>query len=412
MAALLLISVRLARAVLGKYFALVAVEVPRRVRLVRPALRRPLKRVTGIFIVRSKKISTDEAVRSNAEVFFLSGVKTIMTWINPFHDYEPPSDPEVSPRGVKRPFETSGEQPSANAGEARSPALASRQPLIQYWAFRFTGSKIPSTEHLLAAFNQEWIVAYGFQLEAGEKNKVLHYQGSFEVEPRKRFDQLNEYFRQHFPELIFDNKRDYLQKCRSKAADRYGMKEETRVRGPWYKGLKFEQIAKETVYKVEIELRPWQKRICEILNGAKSDRHIWWFWEPHGGLGKSTFQKWLYQEYEGVLALSGKASDMKNGVVEYHEKMKAYPKLILVNLPKTFNADYFSATGAEEVKDMFFYSPKFHGGMVWGRNPTMLCFANCEPPCYESMAADRWRIIRLPDGAGKDTEVFKETWDE
>ena len=331
-------------------------------------------------------------------------------WISLPPKSDPVADPAMSPRGAKRPLSPSGSSRPANTGEASITGVSSRQPLVQYWSFRFTGSKISKFEDLLEAFTQDWIVEYGFQLERGEKNGVLHYQGAFEVEPRKRFCQLDEYFRGLFPELIFDGK-DYLQRSRSCAADRYAMKEETRVGGPWYFGRRFDEIAKETVYKIDIELRQWQMNIVELIRGPNSDRYIYWFWEPFGGLGKTTFQKWLFQEFDRVVVLSGKASDMKNGIVEYHEKQKAYPKIVLINIPKTFNADYFSAPGTEEIKDMFFYSPKFHGGMVWGPPPIVLIFANCVPPCFTDMAKDRWRIYRLPDGQAKDVaEVFEEDW--
>ncbi len=136
-----------------------------------------------------------------------------------------------------------------------------RQPLIQYWSFRFTGSKITSDVQLEETLKTaQFIKEYGYQLEKGGKNGVLHYQGAFECEPRQRFERLNTFFQDVFPELIFDG-RDYLQKSKSKAADRYAMKEETRERGPWFKGDRFIEIAKDTVFKIEINLRWWQLKI-------------------------------------------------------------------------------------------------------------------------------------------------------
>lgn len=296
--------------------------------------------------------------------------------------------------------------PSAETVAGKASLPATRQPLIQYWKFRFTGSKIHSDESLQIALEVEWVKYYGFQLE---KASIEHYQGTFEVEPRKRFSEIGPYFQSIFPELKFDG-RDYLQKQDSKAAERYCMKENTRVRGPWWKGDKYDEIAKETVYRINIELRFWQQRIVKILDGPSDDRKIWWFYEPYGGLGKTTFQKWIYQNYENVLVLGGKAADMKNGIVEYEKVNKCLPKLILINIPKTFNMDYFSPSGTEEVKDMFFYSGKYEGGMVHGRPPKVLIFANAKPIDTESMAADRWRIVRLPDGPARETKVVELDW--
>lgn len=298
-----------------------------------------------------------------------------------------------------------------------STSTEGRGKLAEFWAFRFTGSKIPTQGALKNALEQIWIIEYGYQEEKGEFRGTLHYQGCLRVEPRKRFTTLQKHFNSYFPELIFDG-RDYLEPSKSEAANKYGLKEKTRVNGPWFKGEKFEKIAEETVFKIDIILRPWQRKIIPILNAKPDDRDIWWFWEPYGGLGKTVFQKWIYQEYEGVIILGGKADNMKNGVVRYKEAKGEYPKIVLINLPKTFEHKYFSATGVEEVKDMFFFSGKYGSkeekeAMVFGRPPTILIFSNEEPRCMEELAADRWIIVRLPDGKAKLTDkVRKQDWSD
>jgi len=55
-----------------------------------------------------------------------------------------------------------------------------------------------------------------------------------------------------------------------------------------------------------------------------------------------------------------------------------------------------SYTGMEEIKDMFFYSGKYEGGMVCGRNPHVMVFAN-EPPDYDKMSANRWKVTEIVD---------------
>jgi len=292
----------------------------------------------------------------------------------------------------------------------------SQGKLAQFWAFRFTASKISSPEAICECLDENWITGYGFQMERGEKRqRVEHYQGTFEVNPRKRFKTLEGHFRTTFPELKFDG-RDYLQPSKSQAANAYGMKEKTRIKGPWFKGDRYSDVAKETVYKVELEIKPWiDKIIRDILDAPPNDRHIWWFWEPKCGLGKTTFQKWIYQNYKGVTVSGGKAHDMKNGVVRYRDAHGELPKIVIINMPKTFKMEYFSAQGVEEVKDMFFFSGKFGGKNenleVCGRPPIMLIFANEPPPNVNELAADRWQIVRLPDGKGKDVKVVQQNWE-
>ncbi len=307
------------------------------------------------------------------------------------------------------------------------PPPSKRQRLCQYWKFRFTGYKVDqkSLQDLL----DEIAIAYGYQEEQGTgKYKVKHFQGTFDVGPsRMRWSQLEKKFQDITLEKLEFPVKDYLEKSESAAAKRYCMKLETRINGPWFKGVEYEDLyeeikkEEEPEYRIDIELRQWQQKIkYHILDVESNARDIWWLWEPYGGLGKTTFQKWIFQEYNEVIVLGGKAADMKNGVIEYLESQRTkdapfkpkYPKMIILNLPMTFNVEYFSPSGVEEVKDMFFYSGKYKGGMVWGPPPTVMIFANCRPPKIDEMAKDRWRIRRLPDGPGKDCELDEQDWSD
>lgn len=148
-------------------------------------------------------------------------------------------------------------------------------------------------------------------------------------------------------------------------------------------------------YTVEIEnFKDWQLEIIDIINQEPDSRSIHWFWEENGGIGKTTFQKYIYTHYPNTIVCGGKAADMKHCVVDYLDKNKNLPKIILMNLPKTQELNYFSYTGVEEVKDMFFHSGKYEGGMVCGENPHVLIFAN-EPPRKDNMALDRWFIKHI-----------------
>lgn len=288
-----------------------------------------------------------------------------------------------------------------------------KQRLCQYWHFRFTACKVDQKD--LKTLLDEIAEAYGFQKEKGKKNGVEHYQGTFDVgASRTRWSQLEAKFQKIAKEPLLFPKCDYLEKSESKAADRYAMKEDTRMDGPWWKGVQFEEIAEETVYRVEIEIRPWEQRIIDrVLDVSADDRKIWWFWEPYGGLGKTTFQKWIFQGYKNVIVLGGKAADMKMGVINYLETNEGvYPEIVIINIPKTFDMVYFSPAGTEEVKDMFFFSGKYKGGMAFGRPPKMLIFANQPAPDDECMAKDRWVSIRLPDGKACETEIHTEQWED
>ena len=148
------------------------------------------------------------------------------------------------------------------------------------------------------------------------------------------------------------------------------------------------------LYKCEIKcLYDWQQRIVDLLNTEPDDRTINWYWEAEGCTGKTTFQKYVFGRFEGVVVLSGKGSDMKNGVMEYYKATQSLPKIVIINIPRC-NRRFVSWGGLEEIKDMFFYSPKYEGGMICGKSPHVICFAN-SPPDEELLSADRWNIVEI-----------------
>lgn len=152
----------------------------------------------------------------------------------------------------------------------------------------------------------------------------------------------------------------------------------------------------EPKYVEEIEeLYDWQKEIMEMIDQPPHKRHLYWYWEPHGCAGKTTFQKYLHSHRNDVIVLSGKASDMKNGVIQYKETNKKVPKIVLINIPKS-SASFVSYTGLEEIKDMFFYSGKYEGGMVNEARPHVLIFAN-EPPDESKMTNKHFVVKTLHD---------------
>lgn len=137
----------------------------------------------------------------------------------------------------------------------------------------------------------------------------------------------------------------------------------------------------------------WEKHILNIIATEPDDRTIYWFWSRNGGTGKTSFCKYL-SVHHSAIALSGKASDMRNGVIDYVKTNGHTPELILIPIPRSFNTDYLSYEGIENIKDMYFYSGKYEGGMVCGNCPHVIVFAN-EEPDVEKMSRDRWRVFEI-----------------
>lgn len=150
-------------------------------------------------------------------------------------------------------------------------------------------------------------------------------------------------------------------------------------------------------FSISLDLYEWEKRICDKLDKIPNNRDIWVVVGKNGGEGKTTFQKWLCLNYPHCICLSGKASDMKHCIVEYKKTNKCVPKIILINVPRS-NIEFVSFTGIEEIKDMFFYSGKYEGGMINDRHPHVIIFCNeILDPEGDKMSKDRWHYMDITE---------------
>ena len=187
-----------------------------------------------------------------------------------------------------------------------------------------------------------------------------HLQGFFKLLVKNR------------PMTVLKNiKRCHWEKCKGSDDDniRYCKKD-----GNFYY---FNINEKEKFIQVIDNLYDWEVDLLKIFNGDKDDRTIHWVYGPSGGNGKTTFQKYCFTHLDDCIVLGGKDADMKNGVVQYVEKNKKFPKIVLINIP--FSVEHISYGGIEAIKDMFFFSGKYEGGMVCGPCPHVCIFSNCEP---------------------------------
>lgn len=271
------------------------------------------------------------------------------------------------------------EQDRASVGNTDKSTLADKKQGYQcnYWCFTLNNYLIEQIEQIEQILRHEcrW---YIFQEEMSESG-TPHLQGTISLKVKQRLTALKKL-----------NDKIHWEPTKSVTASvAYCSKEDTRNGNVYYYG--FEPPIK---YKVEIEqLHDWQLKIEQMIKLDPDDRSIYWYWENKGGIGKTTFQKYLFTNYEDVVILSGKGSDMKNGIVQYQSKNKRLPKIILINVPRSCH-DYISYTGLEEVKDMMFFSGKYEGGMVCGKSPHLIVFAN-EEPDTSKMSSDRWKVIEI-----------------
>lgn len=127
----------------------------------------------------------------------------------------------------------------------------------------------------------------------------------------------------------------------------------------------------------------WQKEIVDLFKepeDALFGRHIYWYWEPKGNIGKSIISKYLIDNTK-CMCVSGAGSDIKYGIQCWIEKYSEGPEIIVCDIPRVSN-NHISYQALESIKNGFFFSGKYESGMVRFNSPHIICFAN-HPPGYD-----------------------------
>jgi len=141
-----------------------------------------------------------------------------------------------------------------------------------------------------------------------------------------------------------------------------------------------------------IDLYGWQLDCRAAMLEEPDNRTINWYWEPDGGMGKSSMVRWCVQNLRCVMC-AGKASDMKYMIVKYEEKNGFFPDIVIFDVPRV-SYDFISYQGIEEIKNGCFASSKFECAMVVMPYPHVFVFAN-HPPDTSKMSSDRWNVVDI-----------------
>ncbi len=142
-------------------------------------------------------------------------------------------------------------------------------------------------------------------------------------------------------------------------------------------------------------LRPWQREIADKYKDHEDPlfgREIHWYFESDGGVGKSVLCKYFIDNRD-ALVIAGNQNDIKHGIASWIEKRGEGPSIVVLNIPRS-SEGYISYPALEQIKDGFFFSGKYEGGMCRFNSPHIICFANHKPE-MGSLSADRWRVFHL-----------------
>lgn len=273
-----------------------------------------------------------------------------------------------------------------------SKVVSRQENTYRHFSFRFTSSKVPQFPEL---YNEIFSLSdfFAFQLEEGTKSGQQHYQGCFGFKAtKKRVTAMRDHFKALFPELNFPNC-DYLMQSyveAGRASERYCLKEDTRIEGPWTSGLPKDHttVLKKELAIVDTNRKVWQTDILNLLK-QEPNRQIYWYWESEGNVGKSVFIKYL-SFYHEVQKIGGRCHDIYLTAGKKEHYVIDIPRAV----DRLSDAHYIAI---EELKNGHVFSSKYECEEKLFPIPHVFIFANFEPDLYalSKLSKDRWVILEL-----------------
>nr|AUF34972.1 putative replication-associated protein [uncultured virus] len=247
----------------------------------------------------------------------------------------------------------------------------------KHWCFTYNNYRVSDINDIILIISSNSSRKYVFQEEQGA-NGTKHLQGYIQFEKKVRPKGI---FPKH-PGIHWETTRNI------KASIVYCTKDETKV-GERYSNIRFDKAIRLID---EASFYPWQRELVDLVGTQSSERDIYWYYEYTGNTGKTAITKWLAVKKQ-ALVLSGKATDMKYGIIKFKEKNGFFPDIIIFDIPRS-SQQFVSWAGIEEIKNGMFFSAKYESDMVVFDNPHVICFAN-EEPDYTKLSKDRWQVKHI-----------------
>lgn len=206
--------------------------------------------------------------------------------------------------------------------------------------------------------------------EVGDVSKVSHLQGYLEFKNQMRFSTMKRFNdRIHWEVAKGDRDSNYMYCTKSNDFICSISDDEDEI---------WEEFK-------DIEWRPWQKRVLELVDGPVDRRKIYFIVDQDGNTGKSFLCKYLDLKYDVIIA-DGKSDNIFNQVLNAKNR-----KVVICDVPRC-NLGFINYGAIEKVKNGHIYSGKYEGGKCIFKIPHVFIFMN-EYPDMDALSKDRYAII-------------------
>lgn len=263
------------------------------------------------------------------------------------------------------------------------PTKRTRITPSKYWCFTLNNW----TEAQMAQILQcDKINNYIIGKEIGPTNGIPHLQGYIEFKDKIR---PLEYIK--IKEIHWEKKKGTAVQCIKYCAK--DGKWESSWDPRYVNDCMSDKPAKEAKADIETipdeDLRPWQRDILGIVLGPRDKRTIHWYYENDGNVGKTTFCKYLSLKHKAI-PLEGKKNDIFN-IAEKNDS-----NIYLFDFERCME-EYVPYGAMEKIKNGYYMSGKYEGGIVVRNCPHVIVFANFHPDVYK-LSLDRWNIQKIGEG--------------
>ena len=237
--------------------------------------------------------------------------------------------------------------------------------------FTYNNYPIEAIETLRAFFNHA-CYDYVFQEEIGESG-TPHLQGTISLKKKMRWTEFG------LPKAIHWEKCGnvpYSYEYCSRASKRSGK--------CW--SLKYPIPLKLKILS-EDSFTDWEKDVVNFIKSEPDDRTIWWLWSAKGGIGKSSFCKYLAYTFNAIVCGKGQYSDIINIIFKANMDKT---NVVVFDLPRN-NGNKISYSALEAIKNGLIVNTKYETGSKLFNSPHIIIFSNMAPDVV-AMSGDRWVI--------------------
>ena len=159
--------------------------------------------------------------------------------------------------------------------------------------------------------------------------------------------------------------------------------------------LKFYKNQMPRINIQDVELRPWQQQLLDIIK-TPSEREVIWVKGLKGNEGKTWFQKYMQALFGSVRVAR---LDIKSKTANILHALRKFPlsttDIFLFNDARAINYESCCYTILEDIKDGNATASKFNSEVIQFKTPNVVIVFSNSDPDIKQLSKDRWKIYHI-----------------